>query len=237
MTDRNERTELLVLQAVRLAGIADLDAILDRTFLGDEEVERVIAAANETGVVEHFSFGDSSGWTITEAGSSRLAELLRRDVARQGATDVLAATLEAFEPLNGRFVALVTGWQMRVAPPDTKVNTEVNAGTPGGPGRGADAAELHELLTELESIGSELRAVLTDLIGVLPRFGRYPAQYSAAVRCARHDDLSWGWVTGIGILSCHVVWAELHQDLFSTLGRDRLAGQSDSDRPGTGQGG
>ena len=233
MTDRNERTELLVLQAVRLAGIADLDAILDRTFLGDEEVERVIAAANETGVVEHFSFGDSSGWTITEAGSSRLAELLRRDVARQGATDVLAATLEAFEPLNGRFVALVTGWQMRVAPPDKKVS----AGAPGGPGRGADAAELHELLTELESIGSELRAVLTDLIGVLPRFGRYPAQYSAAVRRARHDDLSWGWVTGIGILSCHVVWAELHQDLFSTLGRDRLAGQSDSDRPGTGQGG
>ena len=202
------RTELLVLQAVRLAGVADTDAVLDRTFLSDEAAARVLAEVDSLGAVEQFSFGDTSGWLITEAGSARLATLLSDEVASRDATAVLVATLDAFEPLNDRFVGLVSRWQL-----ESTSSASTGFGSTG-------TAEVDELLTSLTSVGADLRATLADLTRALPRFGRYPAQYAAAVDRARHDGLRW--ITGVGLLSCHVVWAELHQDLLSSLGRDRL---------------
>lgn len=208
--DQPTSSELLVLQAVRLAGVADIDAICDRAFVGDDEADRLLAEASAAGRVERFAFGDSSGWIITEAGATRLAELLRAEVDRRDAGTVLAATLAGFEPLNGRFVGLVSRWQLQST---SSATTDFGA---------ADTA-VEELLTSLTSIGRELRAILDDLIGVLPRFGRYPAQYAAAMDRAGRDGLQW--VTGLGMLSCHVVWAELHQDLLAALGRDRLQAQ------------
>lgn len=197
-----------MLQAVRLAGVADTDAILDRTFLSDEALAGILAASDSRGAVEQFTFGDTSGWIITEAGSARLATLLSDEVAGHHATAVLEATLEAFEPLNDRFVGLVSRWQLEST---SSASTGFGA---------ADSAQVEELLSALTAVGLELRATLADLIRALPRFGRYPAQYAAAVDRARHDGLRW--ITGVGLLSCHVVWAELHQDLLSSLGRNRL---------------
>jgi hypothetical protein len=117
MPEPHAPTELLVLQAVRLAGVADRDAILDRAFLAEEQVERVLAAASATGRVEWFTFGDSSGWILTDAGSAYLATLLADDVARHDAAAVLEATLVGFEPLNAQFVEAVTQWQLRSARP------------------------------------------------------------------------------------------------------------------------
>lgn len=194
--------ELLVLQAVRLGGVADTDAVVDRAPLREADVERTLDAASRAGWVERFIFGDTSGWIITDDGSTRLAELLRAEVLARDATTVLEATHHAFEPLNDRFVALVSRWQLE-----------------SSPAAGAASADKERLVSSLLTIGEQLREVLSELIRVLPRFGRYPAQYAAAAESARRGDLSW--VAGVGFLSCHTVWAELHQDLLSTLGRDR----------------
>lgn len=210
MTDRGAGSELMVLQAIRLAGLANRDAILDRAFVADDEVDRVVSQAGATGWVEPFSFGDSSGWMITDAGSARLADLLRAEVSNRDASAVLEMTFEAFAPVNEQFVAMVSWWQL-----------QSTAATSSG-FAGATAPEVEDLLGSLTSHGRDLGVVLSDLIKVLPRFGRYPYQYEAALERARQEGL--GWVTGVGLLSCHVVWAELHQDLFSTLGRDRLDG-------------
>ena len=73
---------------------------------------QVLATASATGRVEWFTFGDSSGWILTEVGSAYLATLLADDVSRHDATAVLEATLVGFEPLNAHFVAAVTQWQL-----------------------------------------------------------------------------------------------------------------------------
>lgn len=198
---------MLVLQAIRLAGVADREAVADRAFVADEEVDRVLTRMYAEGWVEQFAFGGSSGAILTEAGGARLAALLRDEVTSRAARAVLQATLEAFEPLNGQFVGLVSRWQLQ---------STSSANTGFGP---ADPAQIGALLTSLSALGSDLREKLSDLIRVVPRFGRYPVQYAAAVARARQDGLRW--VTGVGLLSCHVVWAELHQDLLSSLGRDR----------------
>ena len=125
---------------------------------------------------------------------------------------MVATTKAAFEQpdgINERFVEVVPRWQLRSTAPTQ------------GPAGADEAEEVDALLTELEKLGRRLRSLLVELIAHLPRFGRYPAQYDAAVHRARTDGL--GWVTGVGILSCHALWAELHQDLRSTAGGDRPA--------------
>lgn len=209
MSDQAEASELLVLQAVRLAGVANGDAILDRAYVSEEEADRVLQAATATQLVEPFTFGDTSGWIITEAGSSRLATLLRNEVDTHTAAVALEATITTFDALNEEFVGLISRWQL-----ESTSSSSTGFGT-------AAAPEVNDLLSRLAIIGSRLREALAELVRTLPRFGRYPAQYAAALDRAETEGLRW--VTGVGLLSCHAVWAELHQDLLSTLGRDRLA--------------
>lgn len=197
--------ELSVLQAIRLAGVADREGIEDRALLRDTVIDLVLGEAKAARLIEWFAFGDSAGWTITEAGARRVAALLRDEVSANQAATVLNETLDSFEPLNAAFVALISGWQLRTT-------TELTSGS----------HRVDELLTSLTSLGSELREQLTGLTHALPRFGRYPAQFSNALARAHQEGLSW--VTGVGRLSCHVAWAELHQDLLSSAGRDSLDG-------------
>ena len=207
MADLAEASELLVLQGVRLAGVADRDAILDRSFVSEREVDRILSTAMATNLVERFVFGETSGWIITDAGSARLARLLADEVTRYSAASVLEATVTAFEVVNDQFVGLVSRWQLE--------STSSTGGADTSEQRAVD-----ELLRSLASIGTHLRETLAELVRALPRFGRYPAQDAAALDRAGTEGLRW--ITGVGLLSCHVVWAELHQDLLSTLGRDRL---------------
>ncbi len=200
-----------MLQAVRLAGVANQEAVLDRTLLTDDEVRRALAAAATDGTVERFCFGGTTGWIITAQGAQRLEALLRDEAAERAAIPALERTLTDFEPLNGRFVGLLSSWQLQSTSPTT-----TGFGT-------SEATAATELLTALGAVGQDLRATLDGLIQVMPRFERYPAQYTSAVHRAHQEGLRW--ITGVGLLSCHLVWAELHQDLLSSLGRDRLDGR------------
>ena len=193
--------ELLALQSIRLAGVADEDAVLDRALIGEGKLQAAIAAAVTRGWIEHLEFADFGGWTITEDGRARLADLLAEELEAAGAGPVATAALAEFEVVNADFVARVGRWQL------------MDQGS---------APDLGDFLGELARLGSGMRRSIGDLIAALPRFGRYPVQYDAAVERAGTEGLRW--ITGVGLLSAHVVWAELHQDLLSTLGRSRDAG-------------
>lgn len=207
MTTQGASAELLTVQALRLAGFSDEEGIADRALLPDDQIRRVLEDAARAGQARTMSFADAHGWILTESGQVHLAALLEAEVEDAGAREVLSAVIEKFEGINGEFVESVSQWQLR--------STE----SAGAPPAGADAHAVDMLLSHLSALGEELYIVLASLVGVLPRFGRYPAQYALAVRRARDEGLQW--VTGLGLLSCHVVWAELHQDLLSTLGRER----------------
>ncbi|WP_114855017.1 hypothetical protein [Brachybacterium sp. YJGR34] len=193
--------ELLTLQALRLAGYADEEGVADRALLRAADLRAVLAAARDAGHVESMSVGGSSGWLPTEHGLEHLRGLLAAEADRDGGRPVLDTAAARFEEINGPFVETVSRWQLRST----------------AAGSAEDAPE--ELLAPLGEHGAALRSVLADLVAIRPRFGRYPAQYDLALRRARTEGL--GWVTGVGILSCHVVWAELHQDLLSSRGCSR----------------
>lgn len=197
-------TDLLMLQALRLAGVASADRLESRALLPAEVIERGLERQAASGYIERLSIGDFSGWVLTPQGAEHLADLLEQDVREAGSRTVLEATIEEFDDLNARFVDVVSEWQLRSSADGT------------GPSTGGDA---EDLLRVLSSMSAELRELLAPLIRALPRFGRYPAQFGLALEKARGGGMIW--IAGVGILSCHVVWAELHQDLLSSLGRER----------------
>ena len=65
----------------------------------------------------------------------------------------------------------------------------------------------------------EIRAVLDRFAALDPRLGIYKTRLDEAydkVLAGEHD-----WVSGARIDSYHTVWFELHEDLLTSLGRDR----------------
>lgn len=197
MTRHRSAPELLALQSLRLAGAADAERIADRSFLPADLIEDQLRAAQAAGQVEAVELGPSRFLVLTEPGRSRLRTLLADDLEAADARETLRAVLEDFEQgLNDEMVRAVSEWQ-----------------------RSAPSAPQDELLGTLVRLGSGLQDVLGPLVAELPRFGRYPAQYGIALRRAQDGELLW--IAGVGILSCHTVWAELHQDLLSTLDRER----------------
>lgn len=194
--------ELLVLHAVRLAGFANTGAVADRVDSPTHLVGNALRDLEGGGLIEHMRFSDTGGWILTEAGRLRDGELLRQELENSGAGPVLWSTIESFErSANARLVRVVTDWQLHSAA--ERMDSVV------------------EVMRELTDLADDLHGLMVDLVGLLPRFGRYPRQFSAAVARARAGDHEW--VAGVGRLSGHTVWAELHQDLLSSLGRDRSA--------------
>lgn len=194
------REELLVLHGVRLAGFADTEAVADRVDLPANIVGDTLCVLNRQYLIERMTFADSGGWILTEAGKCRDGELLQEELEASGARLVLQGTADNFETsVNPRLVRAVTDWQLRSSAERTERGVEV--------------------LLELTALADALRDLMAGLVGRLPRFSRYPRQFSAALHKARAGDHQW--VAGVGRLSCHIVWAELHEDLLSSLGRDR----------------
>lgn len=166
-------------------------------------VDDQLGALEKQGLVEYLAFGDARGWILTERGKERDTQLLREELNESGAAAELAAALVDFEKtLNAQLVRVITEWQLQ---PSMEQENSSEA-----------------VLKELTALAERLDGLMATVVHRLPRFGRYPQQFRQALEQASGGDMRW--VAGVGILSCHVVWAELHQDFLSSLGRERTPG-------------
>lgn len=192
-------TTLHVLHAVRLGGFADTPALAERAELSRGTVEDTLIDLGARGLIERMSFADTAGWILTEAGTAQHERWLAEERQRAGATEALVTAMTEFDELNARVVDTLSRWQLQS--PEQQAHRRV------------------DVLPALRGVDGALRDLLADPIALLPRLGRYPRQFAAALRRVSAGEDRW--VAGVGILSCHTVWAELHQDLLSTLGRPR----------------
>lgn len=192
-------TEFEVLHAVRLGGFSSTVAVAERAMATEQSVEQTLRALQQRGMVEFVDFAGTGGWTLTETGRERDAALHAEEMAAPGVHPLVEETAAGFEQINPRMVRVVTDWQLA-------------ASADRGAVRARTIAELDALYTELDDL-------MARLVPVLPRYRRYARQFGAATGRAREgqDDA----IAGVGTLSCHTVWAEVHQDLVSGLGRER----------------
>lgn len=198
----------LSLHAVRLLGFADAGAIARRFGQDSEEVQEHLLDFEAFGWVTRSEFAGSGGWSLTDAGRSENRRRLAAELDAAGARPVVVDVHARFVPLNARFLAAATRWQVRPLP-----------GQPMASNDHTDHRWDDRVLDALGSVGRELAPLDTELANGLARLGGYAQRYQDAfVRASRGEHR---WVDGLGIDSCHTVWMQLHEDLLATLGVER----------------
>lgn len=205
---RHSEPRLLLLHAVRLLGFADTAAIATRAGITNGAAADLLREAERRGWVQHVSFADLEGWSLTDAGKTENERQLAIERERADPGHQIAVTYLDFLPLNARLLRAVTDWQM--APTDTDAFA---------PNDHSDRDRDERILAELTELSEALVPLVERLSDVLARFDGYIERFAAALSKAKdgHDD----WIDRTDVDSCHRVWFQLHEDLVATLGIDR----------------
>jgi hypothetical protein len=158
--------------------------------------------------VRHSEFAGAGGWSLTDSGRAEGEKRLLAELQDSGGRAVVEDIHKRFLPLNARFQAEVTKWQIRQLPGDELACNDHNRL------RWDD-----RVLDSLERTIGHARALCESVSGVLQRFDGYHVRLGcalAAVMSGRRD-----LVDGLDVDSLHRIWFELHEDLLATLGRQR----------------
>jgi hypothetical protein len=194
---------MLVLHTLRLSGFVDADRVAQRTGEDRAVVQEMLEQAGRDGYAVERS-GRISGWILTPEGRAAHARMLAEELAEHGCRPQVEQANEAFLALNEPFKEICTAWQLRPL---------------GSPNDHTDPAYDAAVVAGLEALHPQAVAVTAGLAGVLPRFGRYEGDFTAALDRLRSGDTRALAAPLSG--SYHDHWMELHQDLLSTLGRER----------------
>jgi DNA-binding MarR family transcriptional regulator len=194
---------LLVLHTLRLRGFVDSDTVAQRTGADKATVSGILEQARADGHVVERS-GRISGWILTPHGRAAHARLLADELAERGCRSDVELANETFLALNEPFKQICTRWQLQ---PD------------GSPNDHGDAAYDAAVVADLEGLHPQAVAVTAGLAVLLPRFGHYEAGFTTALVRLRNGDARA--LAAPLSDSYHDYWMELHQDLLSTLGRER----------------
>src|SRR5699024_10721393 len=115
MTHHSE-PRLLALHAVRVLGFADTPVIAEHAALTLGDATDLLQEAEHHGWVQHSSFADLAGWSLTDEGKAENERLLaaERDIVDPDGR--ITGAYQAFLPLNARLLRAVTDWQLAVVP-------------------------------------------------------------------------------------------------------------------------
>lgn len=204
-------TDLLVLHAVRLAGMADDHQVAVRYELDQPTVSELLLDLQAYGWVSRVDFDGTGGWTLTATGRRRNEQQLAAELTASGCRAAVASVHRDFLPSNARLLRASTDWQLRPSASD-----------PLAANRHDDPDWDARVIEELTRIGTELADLEPRLAAGLSRFAGYHARFTGALTRVRNGDPSW--VTRVREDSCHTVWMELHEDLIATLGLERGLG-------------
>ncbi len=202
---------LVVVTCVRLKGFADVGPIVDASGLDGAVVEDILA---DLGAKEFARRRDGrvSGWTLTPAGRALHAELVAGELAAAGCEPDVESSYREFLGLNPRLLSTASAWQLRQENGQAVVNDHT------------DAEHDTRVIGDLRALHTSVAPLLDRLGSLLERFDRYGSRLSTAVD--RVEAGEQDWFTKPLIDSYHTVWFELHEDLLSTLGKERASEES-----------
>ncbi|QAY62284.1 histidine phosphatase family protein [Xylanimonas allomyrinae] len=199
-------TRLHVTHALRVLGLATPQSVSRLTGLPVEDVADALTAAERDTLVQART-GRLTGWALTPEGRRWHARALAEELERSGRRAEVEHAYEAFVALNQPFKQICTSWQLKDGAAE--------------PNDHSDAAYDQSVLDRLEPVHRAALELTRRLADALPRFGWYPSAFSDA-----RDRLRGGDRRALSAPlseSYHDLWMALHQDLLSTLGRERSA--------------
>ena len=202
---------LVVVTCVRLKGFADTGPIVEASGLDPTVVDSVLADLAASDLARHRE-GRVSGWTLTPAGRSLHAELVAAELAAAACEADVEAAYREFLVLNPRLLATASAWQLRQENGQAVFNDHT------------DEAHDARVLGDLRALHDATTPLVARLGSLLERFGRYGTRLTTALNRVEAGERDW--FTKPLIDSYHTVWFELHEDLLSTLGKERASEES-----------
>ena len=112
MAHRSEPADL-ALHGVRVLGFPTTSRIAVRFGVDRDAVEEALLDAEARGWVRTLTFGPTTGWSLTDAGRVEGEHRLAAELDRTGLREAVTAAHARFLPLNRRFGAACTDWQVR----------------------------------------------------------------------------------------------------------------------------
>lgn len=203
-----DTNRLLVLHALRLSGFLSVEKLVHRSGLTQDQVTEILENAAKAEEVKERT-GRISGWMLMPAGREAHAALLAQELTSSGTKAEIERLDDAFVALNEPFKALCTRWQI-IGDPET-----------GTPNDHSDSAYDAAVIADLAAAHPGVLALCAELTAALPRFGRYAPDFDQALARLQGGELK-AFAAPMNE-SYHDAWMELHQDLLSTLARERTA--------------
>jgi hypothetical protein len=198
--------DVLVLLALRLTSLVEVDEIERRTGVEPVVSTTLLEVAEEAGWVRYRE-GRLHGWALTPAGRREGERLLAAELDEAGLRNAVHDAYERFGVLNGGLLQLCTEWQLREVGGERIVNDHSDADY--------DAA----CIERLQELHAKAEPVIADLASMFERLGPYPGRFDAALARVRQGEVDW--FTAPAVDSYHTVWFELHEHLLATLGIER----------------
>jgi hypothetical protein len=192
--ERQEAEMDEVLHALGIKGRASLEEVA--AVLGDvpSATEPSLRQLEGAGLAIERTAGRRPSWMLSPAGRAAYTSQSWESVSND-ARGRLVAEYASFLEINTRAKTACSVWQTT-----------------------SDEQRRVEVLMELEEIYEHVDPVLTRCGTIVPRFGRYGARLSEALRRAPVDPR---YVVSPSVDSFHTVWLECHEEFLVTLGRTR----------------
>lgn len=198
----------LALHGVRVLGFPTTSRVAGRYGLDVDTVEELLLDFEASGWVRHLSFAGSSGWSLTDAGRVENERRLAAELDRIGARDTVTGAHATFLPLNRRFGAACTNWQVRPTRADPMAFNDHS-----------DWRWDERVLQTLVSVDTSFRHLCHQLAECLARFDGYAARFASTLSMVEKGQRAW--VDASDRDSCHILWIQFHEDLLATLGIPR----------------
>ncbi len=195
-----------MLHALRLKGIAEVEAIATHAGLSVDDVAAELTSLTEADLVR-LRRGRIGGHALTSEGKAHAARLLAVELDEAHARPVVEAAYREFLGFNDDLLIVCTAWQLRDIDGGSHINDH------------ADEDYDRSVHHRLEQLHGRVVPVLEALSESLDRFGGHRVRLQNAlerVLAGEHD-----WFTKPMFPSYHSVWFELHEDLLATLGTER----------------
>ncbi len=172
--------------------------------LGIDE-DRLASIVRAQPVAAYLGEPTARGWSLSEAGERRTAEVWSDTADRLGSRT--ARLLESFDPPNTELKTLVTAWQMREVDGESVPNLHDDADHDAG------------VIEGLRDLHVEIDRWLADLSEAAPVIELFRRRLDRALdRIVAGDHR---WLVSPRLDSYHTAWFELHECLLRIAGRSR----------------
>ncbi len=209
--DAPHRSEpkLLVWLALRLRGLGEIETVAAVHRLDPDEVEWLLAELAADGLATFAEVNGVPKWLLTAQGRDEGEAALAAELCAAEARSHVEAAYGKLNRLAAKEHAVCRDWQVIDAPSVAQRRLNDHSD------QRYDAAVLARLL----EVNEQLTDLLSELAGVLARYGGYEARLTHAVSQLANGDVDY--MVKPSIDSYHTVFFELQEDLIATLGLRR----------------